>query len=59
MNIRYKVYYKTPGEEDVRWPTSWKDALPHKRIRASSEEKAMEIFKTKYPGLIPVLASLY
>ena len=58
MNIRYKVYYHEPSEEDIN-PTSWKDALPHKRIRASSEEKAMEIFKTKHPGLIPVFASIY
>lgn len=59
MNIRYKVYYKNPGEEDVRWPASWKDTLPYKRIRASSEEKAMENFKQKHPGLIPVFASIY
>lgn len=59
MNIRYKVYYNNPGEEDVCWPASWKVTLPYKRIRASSEEKAMEIFKQKHPDLIPVFASIY
>ena len=58
MNIRYKVYYNTK-EQDHSYPASWKDVLPHKKIRAKSPEKAMEIFKQKHPSLIPVFASLY
>ena len=51
MNIRYKVYYLVDGKNPME--------LPHKKVRANSKEKAMEIFKHKHPGLIPVCASLY
>lgn len=61
MNIRYKVYYHTKEQVEAgdTYPITWKDTLPHKRIRASSESKAMEIFKQKHPDLVPVIASLY
>ena len=60
MNIRYKVYYMTKeeAEEDIM-PASWKSEHPYKKIRASSEAKAMETFKVKHPDLVPVYASLY
>lgn len=51
MNIRYKVYYLVDGKNPME--------LPYKKVRANSKEKAMEIFKHKHPGLIPVCASLY
>lgn len=51
MNVRYKVYYLVDGKNPME--------LPYKKVRASSKEKAMEIFKYKYPSLIPVSASLY
>ena len=60
MNIRYKVYYMTKEEADEGiMPTSWKSEHPYKKIRASSETKAMEIFKTKHPDLVPIVASIY
>ena len=62
MNIRYKVYYQTKEQymsgELVPF-SSWKSVLPHKKIRASSDTKAMEIFRHKYPDLVPITASLY
>lgn len=61
MNIRYNVYYLTKEqvESGEVYPKTWKDVLPHKKIRASSNVKAMEIFKQKHPNLVPVTASLY
>ena len=61
MNIRYNVYYLTKEqvESGETYPQTWKDVLPHKKIRAKSATKAMEIFKQKYPNLVPVVASLY
>lgn len=61
MNIRYKVYYRTKEQVEANeiYPVSWTDTLPYKKIRASSEAKAIEIFRQKHPDLIPFLASLY
>ena len=61
MNIRYKVYYRTKEQIETGeiYPKSWGETPPHKLVRASSEEKAMEIFKHKYPNLVPRYASLY
>lgn len=61
MNIRYKVYYftKEQYESGEIVPTSWKSTLPYKHVRASSDTKAMEIFRHKYPDLVPITASLY
>ena len=61
MNIRYKVYYRTKEQVEAGeiYPVFWKDTLPFKRIRASSEKKAKEIFEQKHPDLVPVIASLY
>ena len=61
MNIRYKVYYRTKEQVEAGdiYPVSWADTLPHKKIRAKSPEKAMEIFKQKHPDLVPFVASLY
>ena len=61
MNIRYKVYYRTKEQVEAKeiYPVSLTDTLPHKKIRASSEAKAMEIFKQKHPDLVPFVTSLY
>lgn len=61
MNIRYKVYYftKEQYESGEIVPTSWKSILPYKKIRASSDTKAIEIFRHKYHDLVPIVASLY
>lgn len=61
MNIRYKVYYYTKKQVEAgeTYPTSWKSTLPSKLVRAKNEEKAMEVFRHKYPDLVPITASLY
>lgn len=56
MNIRYKCFYWTTPKEERTWgsqPTGCKT------IRASSEKKAEEIFKHKYPELDFSFASKY
>ena len=57
MNIRYKVFFC--HEEDYNQPHNpgWENHLHFKFVRASSEDKAKEIFKRNNLGYIPVKAT--
>ena len=53
MNIRIKVFYYNSVEDSQMW-NGKHDRF--KTVRASSEDKAIEIFKKRFPELIPAFA---
>lgn len=54
MNIRFKVFYYNSEEDSHMWNGKHDR---YKSVRASNENKAMEIFKNRFPELIPAFAS--
>ena len=53
MNIRIKVFYYNSVEDSQMWNGKYDH---FKTVRASSEDKAIEIFKKRFPELIPAFA---
>lgn len=53
MNIRIKVFYYNSIEDSQMWNGKHDH---FKTVRASSEDKAIEIFKKRFPELIPAFA---